>query len=311
MTITAINRELVSFDVSGSVPVAGRSTIAGWLFTPAGHPRGVLMAIPGGTYAKDYWHLEIPGRPGYSFAEYCAAQGYLVLAVDNLGTGESSRPPDGDAVGLTEMGRANAAVARAMRDRFPALPLVGVGHSMGGCLAVMQQAGQRSFDALAVLGYGYQPLAGLSADGPEAALLAETAARFAGMPVECRDGYYLMDRALLRSSFYLDDVPPEVVAADEQVATVLPRAALHRVAATPLGRESAAAVDVPVFQAWGEHDNTPDPHGDARYFTSCPDYTLYLLTGSAHCHNFAGRRHEMWRRICSWLPTVMGEVISR
>jgi pimeloyl-ACP methyl ester carboxylesterase len=191
------------------------------------------------------------------------------------------------------------------RSRFPGLPLVGVGHSMGGCLAVMQQAEHGSFDAVATLGYGFQPLAGLSADGSEACLLAETAARFAQMPVECTAGYYVMDRSLLRSSFYRDDVPADVVAADERLATLLPRAALHRVAATPLGAQLAAAVTVPVFQAWGEYDNTPNPHRDAAFFASCPDYTLYVLAGSGHCHNLAGRRHDLWRRLCGWIPTVV------
>lgn len=307
MTATATARESVTFEVSDSVPFPGPTTIAAWQFRPpeSTPPRALLLAIPGGTYAKDYWHVAIDGHPGYSFAEYVAAQGYLVVAVDNLGTGESTRPPDGDAVGLAEMSGANAAVVRTLRSRLPTLPVVGVGHSMGGCLAVRQQAEHRSFDAVAVLGYGYQPLAGLSGGGSDAELLAETAARFAAMPAACADGYYDMDRGLLRSSFYADDVPPEVVAADEQVATVLPRAALHRVAATPLGRDTAAAVDVPLFQAWGENDNTPDPHRDAQYFPSCVDYSLYVLGGAAHCHNFASRRHDLWRRLCLWMPTVL------
>jgi pimeloyl-ACP methyl ester carboxylesterase len=109
-----------------------------------------------------------------------------------------------------------------------------------------------------------------------------------------------MDRSVLRPQFHFDDVPDDVVSADDAHATVLPRAALHAVAATPLGRPLAAAIDVPVFQGWGERDNTPDPHRDGAYFGSCPDYTLFVLPRSGHCHNLATTREALWDRLVGW-----------
>jgi pimeloyl-ACP methyl ester carboxylesterase len=308
----SVERESVVFDVTDAVPFAGDISIAGWLFHPVGGdpPRAVLFAIPGGTYRKDYWHLEIDGHPGYSFAEYFAQAGFAVVAVDNLGTGDSTQPADGDAVGLAEMSAANSAAAAAVRVRYPAAPTVGVGHSMGAALALMQQARYRSFAALAALGYGYQPLAGLSDSGTDAELLAESAARFAAMGASCADGYYVMDRPALRPSFYRDDVPLDVVLADEKRATVLPRQALHTVAATPVGRKLAAAIDVPVFHGWGDVDNTPNPHTEAQYFPSCSDYTLDVLNGSGHCHNLAQTRHALWARLCAWLDALLSPTDS-
>jgi pimeloyl-ACP methyl ester carboxylesterase len=308
----SVERESLAFDVSDAVPFAGDASIAGWLFHPVGGdpPRTVLFAISGGTYRKDYWHLEIAGHPGYSFAEYFAQAGFGVVAVDNLGTGDSTRPADGDAVGLAQMSAANSAAAAAVIARYPDVPMVGVGHSMGAALAVMQQARYRSFAAVAALGYGYQPLAGLSDARTEAELLAESAARFAAMRASCVDGYYVMDRPSLRPSFYRDDVPLEVVVADEERATVLPRQALHTVAATPVGRKLAAAIDVPVFHGWGDVDNTPSPHTDAQYFPSCRDYTLYVLNGSGHCHNLAQTRHALWARLCAWMDALLAPTES-
>ena len=118
-----------------------------------------------------------------------------MAAVDNFGTGSSTRPPSGDDAGLVAMADANAAVAAQLRSRFPGLPVIGVGHSMGGALAVLQQARHRSFDYLAVLGYGYQPLAGLSEDLPDEQLLAESAARFSQLLGPCPDGYVYGERA--------------------------------------------------------------------------------------------------------------------
>lgn len=80
----------------------------------------------------------------------------------------------------------------------------------------------------------------------------------------------------------------------------MPRAALHAVAATPTGRPLASTVDVPIFQGWGERDNSPDPHSDGAYFGSCTDYTLYVLPRSGHCHNLATTRSALWDRIVAW-----------
>lgn len=290
--------QALRFDVSAAVGYP--CSIASWIFEPPAPARALLFAIPGGTYTKAYWHLEIPGRSGYSFAERMTEAGFTVAAVDNFGTGASTRPPSGDDAGLVPMATANAAVAAQLRSRFPHVPMIGLGHSMGGALAVMQQARSRSFDRLAVLGYGYQPLAGLSEDLPDEQLLAESAARFSQLPDPCPDGYYTMDRSALRPQFHFDDVPDDVVTADDAQATVLPRAALHAVAATPVGRPLAARVDVPVFQGWGERDNTPDPRRDGAYFGSCTDYTLYVLPRSGHCHNLATTREAMWDRLAAW-----------
>jgi pimeloyl-ACP methyl ester carboxylesterase len=286
------------FDVPAAVGYP--CSIAAWVFEPAAPARAVMFAVPGGTYTKDYWHLEVPGRSGYSFAERMVAAGFAVVAVDNLGTGASTRPPSGDDAGLEPMAEANASVAARLRSRFPGAPMIGVGHSMGAALAVMQQARSRSFDCLAVLGYGYQPLAGLSEDLPYDQLIAASAGRFSRLFGPCPDGYYRIDRSVLRPQFHFDDVPDDVVSADDIHATVLPRAALHAVSATPVWRPLASAVEVPVFQGWGERDNTPDPHRDGAYFGSCTDYTLFVLPRSGHCHNLATTRATLWDRLIAW-----------
>jgi pimeloyl-ACP methyl ester carboxylesterase len=89
----------------------------------------------------------------------------LVVAVDHLGTGESSVAR---AIDLTPgvVAGANAAVCAELVDRarrgalladlgpLDVGPIVGVGHSMGAMLAIFQQSLHQSFDAIAPLGYG-------------------------------------------------------------------------------------------------------------------------------------------------------------
>src|SRR5438045_3686553 len=53
-------------------------------------PAGVIVTVPGGTYDRSYWDLRVPEDGTYSFAEYATARGWIVLLMDNLGTGASS-----------------------------------------------------------------------------------------------------------------------------------------------------------------------------------------------------------------------------
>ena len=41
---------------------------------------------------RRYWHCEIAEHSGYSMAEHLARRGDVVVALDHLGIGESSRP---------------------------------------------------------------------------------------------------------------------------------------------------------------------------------------------------------------------------
>lgn len=62
---------------------------------PADEPAeslAALVCLPGGTYDKRYWHLEIERHPGYSFGEHLARAGYIVIAVDHLAVGDSTDP---------------------------------------------------------------------------------------------------------------------------------------------------------------------------------------------------------------------------
>jgi alpha-beta hydrolase superfamily lysophospholipase len=122
----------------------------------------LLFCVPGMTCTKECFDV----GEGCSFARAAADDGHVVVAVDNLGTGESERPHDGDALSLAALADANAEAAAAVRvlasagELVPGLPplvaprLVGVGHSVGGGLALLQQAAAASFDAIAIVGRG-------------------------------------------------------------------------------------------------------------------------------------------------------------
>jgi hypothetical protein len=55
-----------------------------------------------------------------------------------------------------------------------------------------------------------------------------------------------------------------------------------------------------VFVGFGEHDIPRTPHDDVAFYPASNDVTLYLVAGSAHCHNFSANRRQLWDRIASW-----------
>ncbi len=123
----------------------------------------VLVCLPGGTYSREYWDLTIPGHRGYSFAEFATANGYAVVTIDPLGTGESSKPVrDFDFSDI-------AATLECAVSALPALTgdhgtPVAVAHSLGGYLAIVQQSLFSSYAGLAVLGCTNQHVAPLNLD---------------------------------------------------------------------------------------------------------------------------------------------------
>ena len=304
----------LQFDVSEAVPIPGEHHVTAWVFPPSTLPERVpvLFCIPGGTYTKAYWHLEVPGRAGYSFGEHLAAKGMLVIAVDNLATGESS--PHHRAIDLTPdvVAAANAcalahAVARAasgsLVSELPPLalgPTVGVGHSMGAMLTIFQQSMHRSFDAIAPLGYGTVGSIGTFGDANAPTLESVFDAARQGL----LDDLPPPDRLPLRHHFYWDDVPADVVAADDLTATTIPGVCGIMSVVPFVVSDDAGRVDCPVFIGLGERDSTRDHRDEPSGYSSSSDITLFILPTSAHCHNTAGTRHQMWDRLARWISAL-------
>jgi len=316
----------------GSAPLAQTA----WLFAPRdlGRASRVLVCLSGGSYDKRYWHLEVPGRAGYSFARHMAGLGFVVLALDHLGTGGSSDPAGVPALDLALMRDGDIAAIREARaraergelsDALPPLPgaaWIGVGHSLGACLATMMQARARPFDALALLGYTVD-VSGIAPDGvgganasahtpdtdDERALAARVLASEArlrassGLPDDALA--MRLDRSAARALFHAPDVPDDVVAADEAAASRMPVRAAAEVTTPGFVGRFARAIDVPVFLGiGGAIDVSRDPHSEPAAFPAASDVTLFVLEGAAHCHNFASGRARLWDRVAAWARTL-------
>src|SRR5215207_4716409 len=118
--------------------------VAGYLYYQGSfHNRTLLLALHGANYNHKYWDVpEINGHE-YSFARYMAARKYAVLAIDQLGTGESSKP-NGDMLTLDQTASAIHQVITQLRSDSNAVGyaferVVTVSHSLGSINAVYAQ----------------------------------------------------------------------------------------------------------------------------------------------------------------------------
>jgi dienelactone hydrolase len=323
-TREAAGAELL-LDVSASLPFDETIHLAASIHLPdpaAGAPRAVLVCWPGGSYARAYWDMDIPGHAGYSFADHMTAQGYAVLAADHLGVGASSKPADGDRVDFETMSAAAASLVEQVRDLLaegasdlggmplPDVPIVGIGHSLGACLTAVTQARYRCYDAVALLGFthGQKEMAVTAVGATEAdadadadllrATAVEQARAFFGDTWD--DVYGFAPREPNHGWLHRPDVPPEVVAADDAQAVRWPRQSYVEALHAGYSATFAAQVDCSVFLGFGDHDLPPVPHADVAFYTGSRDVTLYVLRDAAHCHNFASSRKQLWDRIGRW-----------
>ena len=312
-------------DVSAELPFEGSSSLAAsvHLPDPGGEPpRAVLICWPGGSYARAYWDMHIPGHPGYSFAEHMTARGFAVVAADHLGVGASSKPADGDQVDFDTMSAAAASfvaqVRRMVADGsrelggrpLPAAPIIGVGHSLGACLTVVTQARHRCYDAVALLGFthgrkevsvsavGASAREPFDADEQRLETAIEQARAFFGDTWD--DIYGSAPREPNHAWLHDPDVPAAVIAADDAQAVPWPRQAYVEALLAGHSAGFAAELDCNVLVAFGDHDVPPVPHADVAYYPRSPDVTLFVLRNSAHCHNFASTRTQLWDRIARW-----------
>ena len=187
------------------------------------------------------------------------------------------------------------------------VPLVAVGHSLGGCLAIVEQALHGSYDAVANLGFthGSKDIveSGPPGGAPEdaaAALRAAVDQAKAFLSTEWEAGYGLAPRGLHHGWLHAADVPAEVIAADDEQACAWPRQSYVGALLAGHSATYAARLTCPVLVAFGDRDVPERPHEDIAFYRASQDVTLVVLGGSAHCHNFAATRSVLWDRLGTW-----------
>lgn len=287
------------------IPVAlsdgSPAEVAGYLYYKGSyHNRTLLLALHGANYNHKYWDVPVINGHEYSFARYMAEQKYAVLAIDQLGTGESSKP-NGDLLTLDQTASAIHQVITQMRsDSNPTgyafERVVTVGHSLGSINAVYEQGTYHDADAVVTTGMGHVPHAvPVPADFIAALLQFE----YIAVPGELRPLMF----------YYAPGADPEVIQYDrDSLADLLPRAQLTTGIITAFNFDAAALrvgqVTGPVLVQLGEFDGLSPASladGEAAYFTGASGVTVQSLPGVGHDFNTHFRNHEGWRLMDEWL----------
>ena len=299
----------------------------------------VCFAKPGAGYSRGYFTEDLPG-PGTgagSQAAWHTSRGFIFVAVDHLGVGDSSLH-DPDRLSFVPVVAAAQAAETEVRQMLAAGTLldglgpvrdpvtIGIGQSMGGAFTIVQQGQHHCYDGVGVLGFsplhtqpptrpGTPPLAlpwvprdtlpsaGIFTNAPA---LAELGGR---VPAQSEDN-------AMTWGFHYDDVDPAVVKRDMDdyparhgdlppwgSATIPGTAVLWSLAPGSILAE-AAAIRCPVLVALGERDVVVDARGELRAFASSASVDFFECPRMAHMHNFAGTRELFWQRIDTWAAWV-------
>lgn len=276
----------------------------------------VLVCLPGGAMTRRYFDLRTPEGDSYSFARQMAARGFVCVLMDHLGVGESTRPADGYALTPELLARANANATTAVLEKLRRgtalrglppmknLTSVGVGHSMGAMLTILQQAQFHQHAGIAVLGFSTRGL-------PE--YLSLEARELAKDPTAARREVVRLAKAMFREPYpnlgrSEDGVQLYAGKHAEAAGIEAIKSARERLLPVPAFMSmlpgnvapEAAQIDVPVFVGLGELDMAGPPGDAPKAFTASPAVTLEILPGSGHSHFLFPARRQLFNSLGGW-----------
>jgi alpha-beta hydrolase superfamily lysophospholipase len=294
-----------------------------WWPQAAAQPDTLLLCLPGGNMNRRYFDLRPPAPDdtddSFSFAAQMSARGCIVAALDHLGLGDSSKPQDGWQLTAELLVQANGnataeLLARLREGRLspqlpplPGLRSIGVGHSMGAMLTILQQHAARQHAGVALLGFStrglpeYAPPAVKDATDPIAVrpLLPQIARKMFGQPYPViHGGNERGNNTELFGSRKAD--PRGVQALKAATDCLLPIPAAMSMVPGNVAPE-AAALDVPVFLGIGERDMVGRTHQVPAAFTGSHDVSLCILPEAGHSHFLFAARTRLFERMARWL----------
>jgi pimeloyl-ACP methyl ester carboxylesterase len=334
-------------DVSDAVPLPGRFEIAVDVVVPANFSvdpaRPIFCCLPGGFLSRRYFDLGNNEDRRFSFAEAMAKEGFITLAFDHLGVGESSKPDPiegGYALGVEDIAIANQCALDLALARLgagdpslglppssitsdashasdtsdtsdaPRAPTIGVGHSMGSMLTIEQQSIARPHRALLLFSF--------STRGTPA-FLNEAMREYANQPERLRREIGDLARRSMgspyperannseadrRAAFGVGTAPALAVEALDAASTNL-LAVGGLMSMVPAGyAPPALEINVPVFMLIGDHDLHDDRHTRADLPRS-PNVTTQVLDDCWHCHFVANTRATIWQCAASWAREIL------
>ena len=316
--------EKIERTIDAGVLSVGAVSLALDVFIPKGvalsEPAVAFFCVPGGGLNRGYFDLPVEADTSFSFAAQMAGRGMITVAIDPLGVGGSRRPaagfeivPDVATAALAPVHRCISAELRAgtlAPQLLPALPelvCVGVGHSLGGMLTVMQQAQYHSYDALVLLGFGLGDMPGVLSE--EAKAIAHDSQAIRRNVIRLAQEFHAEPYPEVKPNGRAREIFGGT--ADPSAMNAL-RATQDRLLATlsmfviiPGNcAPEAEQIDVPLLLAVGDQDLCGPPHQLPASFPGSSDITLLCLPDTGHSHFVFSSAPKLFARLAHWAATV-------
>jgi pimeloyl-ACP methyl ester carboxylesterase len=314
-----LKRVSLRLDAGVSLPDETTLQIAADVFLPdaATHPMPVLawVCLPGGGMKRQYFDLPID--ESFSFARQMATRGFVVVLIDHLGIGESSRPADGYALNAEVVTTANANATTEILSRlregrlsvdvpaFPQLCSIGLGHSMGAMMTTLQQAQHVQHIGVALLGFSTRGLpeylpSSAKAIAHDLPAAREQSPQLAKMMFGSAPYPVIKPTPQSGAIFGGKGADPRGGEAIKAVSdALLPVLAFQSMLPGNVLPE-ARQIQVPVFLGLGEKDMAGPPHEIPASFSASIDVTLYVMPGAGHSHFLFPIRLELFDRLADW-----------
>ncbi|OEV09338.1 hypothetical protein AN218_22475 [Streptomyces nanshensis] len=210
------------------------------------------LLLHGYTYDRHYW--QFPHKPAtYSYARAANQRGYATLAIDRLGSGQSTHPPSAAVTYQANADAVHQVIQAARAGKFGTTyeKIVLVGHSFGSMTSYLEAGQYQDVNAVIATGAGRDinvPAAGVIAAGLKPAILDP---KFASAGLD--PGYVTLSRSNHKMFFNQANAEADVVDHDYEfrqasslveISTGLPYSITS----------NAARINVPVLTINGSED---------------------------------------------------------
>lgn len=283
-------------------------------------PAIAFFCVPGGGLNRRYFDLQVDDDDSFSFAAQMARRGMITVAIDPLGVGGSSRPdagfdivPEVATAALDPVCRCISAelqagtLAPSLLPALPKLLCVGVGHSLGGMMTVMQQARFRNFDAMVL--FGFAPVGMPEVLSEEARAMAFDAPTIRANVVRLARAFHGEPYPEVKPSgrgreIFGGGADPRAMNALRTVRDRLLATLSMFVIIPGSSAPEAAQIDVPLLLVVGDRDMCGPPHQLPASFPASSDITLLCLPETGHSHLVFVSTSAMFPRLALWVDTV-------
>jgi len=236
--------------------------------------------------------------------------GFVCATFDHLGTGESFVPDDGFALDAASIADAGAQAVRYVVEKLrggeldPAVtPMgdclhIGIGHSMGAMIVILQQSGGPLYDGAVLLCFTTRGL-------PEVLTAEENTVAVSAQMSKAE--FSRLAQARFAEPFPMIAPARGDSSAARALATVsgalAATAAMQSMLPGNVARQ-AASLSSKVFLAAGDRDLTGPPHAIPAAFSGCNDLRLVVVPGAGHHPFVTAGAPRLYACLAEWIDSV-------